>query len=349
MFGVSNAAVRGIEWCSQSSFLCYGFSPAAGTSSSASRVEHSSGGGVGGDGHQVRGRNELVLVDLADGSVRLVRATGVKNPTGGAGGGAGALSLSLARVSSSPSSLSKSHATASEPPVDAVRVSNSHFFFLVSVRATKIELWCLKSFECLYELESAESYLVAFDWAPVKCIPRSNVNRKQSAKPVDATTSKSSPPPPPAAITTAPTGSAADSGSQTAKAATEGQPQPATADPNVLVKERFLVMDNENYSITFVIQYVIAPPESSDDVDSYSLSARNFPGSGLASDSPVNVNLETIKLRKGRRTGITDAPAIRCCSISGEFLAFGTSEGPFLVVPNFAYNNPPALTSLNPN
>ena len=142
VFGASNAAVRGIEWYSRSAFLAYGFTPAAGTSSSSLKGEY----GGGGEGHQVRGRNELVLVDLADGSVRLVRATGLKNPTGGSGAGGGALALT--RVSSSPSALTKSHqSTATEPPVDAVRVSNSRFFFLVSVARTKIELWCLKSFE----------------------------------------------------------------------------------------------------------------------------------------------------------------------------------------------------------
>ena len=161
---------------------------------------------------------------------------------------------------------------------------------------------------------------MAFDWAPVKCVPRSNAARKPSAKPTDANASKSSPPP---------AAKGADSSAHAKEADTSSAEAPAapTADPNILVKERFLVMDNENYSITFVIQYLIAPPESSDDVDSYSLSARNFAGCGLPADSAVNVNLETIKLRKGRRTGITDAPAIRCCSISGEFLVFGTNEG----------------------
>ena len=153
MFGASNAAVRGIEWYSRSAFLAYGFSPAAGTSSASMKGEY----GGGGEGHQLRGCNELVLVDLADGSVRLVRATGLKNPTGGNGAGA----LALARVSSSPSALTKSHqSTATEPPVDAVRVSNSRFFFLVSVARTKIELWCLKSFEVPYRVVSASQILV---------------------------------------------------------------------------------------------------------------------------------------------------------------------------------------------
>ena len=166
---------------------------------------------------------------------------------------------------------------------------------------------------------------MAFDWAPVKCVPRSNAARKHSAKPADPNAAKSSQPP--AAITSAPKGSDSSLHSKEADKSSPEAPAAPAADPNILVKERFLVMDNMNYSITFVIQYLIAPPESSDDVDSYSLSARSFAGCGLPADSMVNVNLETIKLRKGRRTGITDAPAIRCCSISGEFLVFGTNEG----------------------
>ncbi len=74
--------------------------------------------------------------------------------------------------------------------MDVVRVSHSGFFFLVSVRATRMELWCLKSLECLYELESNDPYLVALDWAPVKCVPRDagQRSRKPSGPGSKATT-----------------------------------------------------------------------------------------------------------------------------------------------------------------